>query len=118
MVDQIGPNVLMSYSGTPAELCFIFNGQCLDQGGGSLVAYGPLIYREQQGWDTRVYVQNLSSIVAAKVKVETQSSAMAASFNEVPMPASRSAPGFMLSLAGDSASIFRCGCGRETQSFQ
>jgi hypothetical protein len=69
VVDQIGPNVLMSYTGIAAELCFLFNGQCLDQGGGSLVAYGPLIYREQQGWDTRVYVQNLSSIVAAKVKV-------------------------------------------------
>ena len=69
VVDQIGPNVLMSYTGVAAELCFIFNGACHDTGAGSLVAYGPLIYREQQGWDTRVYVQNLSAVVAAKVKV-------------------------------------------------
>ena len=51
VVDQIGSNVLMSYSGLAAELCFVFNGQCVDNGGGSGVAYGPLIYREQQGWE-------------------------------------------------------------------
>ena len=33
------------------------------------MAYGPLIYSEYQGWDTGVQVQNLSSVVAAKVKV-------------------------------------------------
>jgi hypothetical protein len=69
VVDQIGSNALMSYTGVAAQLCFIFNGQCADSGGGAKVAYGPLIYREQQGWDTRVYVQNLSGTVAAKVKV-------------------------------------------------
>ncbi|MCW5851095.1 MAG: hypothetical protein KIT87_13550 [Anaerolineae bacterium] len=69
VVDQIGSNVLMSYTGIAAQLCFVFNGQCLDDGGGAKVAYGPLIYREQQGWDTRVYVQNLSGVTAAKVKV-------------------------------------------------
>jgi len=69
VVDKIGPNVLLTYTGVAAELCFVFNGACLDQGGGSTVAYGPLIFREQHGWDTRVTVQNLSSIVAAKVKV-------------------------------------------------
>ncbi len=69
VVDQIGANVLMSYTGLAAQLCFMFNGSCVDNGGGAQVAYGPLIYREQQGWDTRVYVQNLSGTVAAKVKV-------------------------------------------------
>ncbi|MCW5850694.1 MAG: hypothetical protein KIT87_11525, partial [Anaerolineae bacterium] len=38
-------------------------------GGGAQVAYGPLIYREQYGWDSRVYVQNMSGVTAAKVKV-------------------------------------------------
>lgn len=69
VVDQIGSDVLMSYNGVAAELCYVFNGQCLDSGGGSQVAYGPLIYRETNGWSTVIHVQNMSSIVAAKVKV-------------------------------------------------
>ncbi|MFN8483393.1 MAG: hypothetical protein U0768_10160 [Anaerolineae bacterium] len=69
VVDQIGQDVLMSYTGVAAELCYVFNGQCLDAGGGSQVAYGPLIYRETNGWATVIHVQNMSSIVAAKVKV-------------------------------------------------
>ncbi|MFN8475974.1 MAG: hypothetical protein U0822_27615 [Anaerolineae bacterium] len=69
VVDQIGQDVLMSYTGVAAELCYVFNGQCLDAGTGSQVAYGPLIYRETNGWATVIHVQNMSSIVAAKVKV-------------------------------------------------
>ncbi|MFN8485688.1 MAG: hypothetical protein U0768_21820, partial [Anaerolineae bacterium] len=69
VVDQIGQDVLMSYTGVAAELCYVFNGQCLSSGGGSQVAYGPLIYRETNGWATVIHVQNMSSIVAAKVKV-------------------------------------------------
>ncbi|MFN8483564.1 MAG: hypothetical protein U0768_11035 [Anaerolineae bacterium] len=69
VVDQIGQDVLMSYTGVAAELCYVFNGQCLDAGGGSQVAYGPLIFRETNGWATVIHVQNMSSIVAAKVKV-------------------------------------------------
>ncbi len=69
VVDQIGSDVLMSYNGVAAELCYVFNGQCLSSGGGSQVAYGPLIYRENNGWQTVIHVQNMSSIVAAKVKV-------------------------------------------------
>ena len=33
------------------------------------MAFGPLIYSEYQGWDSGVQVQNLSPVVAAKVKV-------------------------------------------------
>lgn len=69
VADQIGSNLLMTYNGIAAEPCYASNGACLDDGGGSQVAYGPLTYREQQGWDTRIYVQNLSGSVAAKVKV-------------------------------------------------
>ncbi|MFN8499639.1 MAG: isopeptide-forming domain-containing fimbrial protein [Anaerolineae bacterium] len=69
VVDGVGADVLMTYSAVPSELCFVFNGQCLDQGAGSTVAYGPLIYRETGGWSTRIQVQNMNSINAAKVKV-------------------------------------------------
>ncbi|MFN8483234.1 MAG: isopeptide-forming domain-containing fimbrial protein [Anaerolineae bacterium] len=69
VADQVGADVLMTYSAMPSALCFVFNGQCLDQGGGSTVAYGPLIYRETQGWSTQIHVQNMSRVTAAKVKV-------------------------------------------------
>ncbi len=69
VADQVGSNVLMAYNGIAAQLCYDTSGGCVDTGGGSQVAYGPLTYREQQGWDTRIYVQNLSGTVAAKVKV-------------------------------------------------
>ncbi|MFN8470910.1 MAG: DUF11 domain-containing protein [Anaerolineae bacterium] len=69
IVDQIGQDVLMSYTGSPGSLCYIFNGQCLDLQGGSTVAYGPLIYRETNGWGTSIHVQNMSGVTAAKVKV-------------------------------------------------
>jgi hypothetical protein len=36
---------------------------------GSQVNYGPLIYREFQGWDTTIQVQNLSATTNARVKV-------------------------------------------------
>ncbi len=57
----------MSYSGVPASLNYGVYSDYL--GGGSQVAYGPLLYREYNGWDTRVYVQNMSGVYAAKVKV-------------------------------------------------
>lgn len=67
-VDHIGSDVLMTYTGQPAELNYTFNGQPLYTTG-SAVAYGPLVYSEYQGWDTAVVVQNLSGVTAAKVKV-------------------------------------------------
>jgi hypothetical protein len=39
---------------------------------GTQVNYAPLIYNQQQGWDTTIQVQNLSSTTAAKVKVYFQ----------------------------------------------
>jgi hypothetical protein len=68
IVDQRGADILMTYHAKPAELNYVFNGTPYFTEG-SEVAYGPLIYREQYGWDSKVYVQNLSSITAAKVKV-------------------------------------------------
>jgi len=67
----------MTYTGRPAELNFTFppNTPAPDQPcdpfftPGSQVNYAPLIYREFQGWDTTLWVQNLSSTVNAKVKV-------------------------------------------------
>jgi len=61
VVDNAGKNVLMSYLSRPASSTRIQ--------GGSQVAYGPLIYRESQGWDTIIQVQNQSGVVNAKVKV-------------------------------------------------
>jgi hypothetical protein len=67
----------MTYTGRPAELNFTFppNTPAPDQPcdpffiAGSQVNYAPLIYREFQGWDTTLWVQNLSSTLNAKVEV-------------------------------------------------
>jgi hypothetical protein len=67
-IDHIGSDVLMTYTGQPAELNYTFNGEPLYTTG-SAVAYGPLVFSEYQGWDTAVVVQNLSGVTAAKVKV-------------------------------------------------
>jgi hypothetical protein len=67
-VDHIGHDTLMTYTGMPGELNYVFNGQPVFTTG-SAVAYGPLIYSEYQGWDTAVVVQNLSAVTNAKVKV-------------------------------------------------
>jgi len=66
-VDHIGRSLLMTYSGTPSQLRYTFDGEPYYTPG-SIVAYGPLIYSEYQGWDTGVQVQNLSATTAAKVK--------------------------------------------------
>jgi hypothetical protein len=67
-VDHVASGLLMTYSGTPSQLRYSFNGQPYYTPG-SIVAYGPLVYSEYQGWDTGVQVQNLSATTAAKVKV-------------------------------------------------
>ena len=67
-VDQVGRDLLMTYNGKPAQLQYEYGEEPFFRTG-SLVAYGPLIYREYNGWDALVQVQNLSSIVNAKVKV-------------------------------------------------
>jgi len=76
-VDNVSPEVLMTYTGRPAELNFTFppGTPAPDQPcdpfftPGSQVNYAPLIYREFQGWDTTLWVQNLSSTFNAKAKV-------------------------------------------------
>ncbi|MEO8084357.1 MAG: carboxypeptidase-like regulatory domain-containing protein [Ardenticatenales bacterium] len=68
VVDQIGQDVLMSYTGNPSELKYTYAGAPFFTTG-SQVAYGPLTYSEYQGWDSLVQVQNLSQINNAKVKV-------------------------------------------------
>jgi hypothetical protein len=64
VVDEYNGNgsILMSYRGMPAG---IFEGFPY----GSLFNYAPLIYREYNGWNTGVQVQNLSSVYNALVKV-------------------------------------------------
>jgi hypothetical protein len=69
VVDHVGNNLLMSYRGMPAELSGAVPGPDPYFTAGSFVNYGPLVYREFQGWDTKIHVQNLSSIYRAKVKV-------------------------------------------------
>ena len=76
-VTTAGPTVAMAYTAVPAELNYTFedNKPFRDQPAdplftsGAQVNLGPLIFREHQGWDTRIQVQNLSSVLNAKVKV-------------------------------------------------
>ncbi len=77
IVDTTGLEALTTYQAMPAELNYTiqadtpFQDQPADPlfTPGSQVNYGPLIFREHQGWDTRIQVQNLSSVLNAKVKV-------------------------------------------------
>jgi hypothetical protein len=69
VVDNWSPDVLMTYHGKPAELNYTFDPNRAFFTQGSQVAYAPLIYREHQGWTTTIQVQNLSSVMSAKVKV-------------------------------------------------
>jgi len=66
--DIIGHDVLMTYTGTPSELAYGYEGEASFTTG-SRVAYGPLTFSEHQGWDSLVQVQNLSPVTNAKVKV-------------------------------------------------
>jgi len=68
-VDIIGKDVLMTYIGEPGEINYTFDPSMSTTVNGNQVAFGPLIYSEYQGWDTGIQVQNLSGVVAAKVKV-------------------------------------------------
>ena len=68
-VDIIGHDVLMTYAGEPSEINYTFDPDKSITFSGNQVAFGPLIYSEYQGWDTGIQVQNLSPVVAAKVKV-------------------------------------------------
>jgi len=67
-VDHVAPGLLMTYQGVPGQLKYSFGGEPF-YSPGSVVAYGPLIYSEYQGWDTGIQVQNLTPTYAAKVKV-------------------------------------------------
>ncbi len=68
-VDHVGDNVLMSYIAMPADTLYTGPDANIPFSFGSQVNYGPLVYREYQGWDTTIHVQNLSSTNAAKAKV-------------------------------------------------
>ncbi|MSP11751.1 MAG: hypothetical protein EXR62_02215 [Chloroflexi bacterium] len=68
VVDVKGKDMFGSYRGFPSQLQYTFNGTPFYTPGSS-VNYAPLIYREFNGWQTGIQVQNLSSIVNAKVKV-------------------------------------------------
>jgi hypothetical protein len=68
-VDLIGRDVMMTYVGEPSEINYTYDPNKAFSTSGNQVAFGPLIYSEYQGWDTGIQVQNLSSVVNAKVKV-------------------------------------------------
>ncbi|MSP11331.1 MAG: DUF11 domain-containing protein [Chloroflexi bacterium] len=68
VVDVRGKNMFGSYVGVPAQLQTTFNGTP-EFSFGTAVNYAPLIYREYNGWQTGIQVQNLSSVTNAKVKV-------------------------------------------------
>lgn len=61
VVDHVGQNVLMTDKGVAAKNAAFQSG--------SEVLFGPLIYREFQGWETSVTVQNLSGVQYGAVKV-------------------------------------------------
>ncbi|RME47233.1 MAG: hypothetical protein D6791_06335, partial [Chloroflexi bacterium] len=63
IVDQWGRDLLMSYHAVPADSAGA------DFTAGALINFAPLIYREFNGWDTGIQVQNLSGTFTAKVKV-------------------------------------------------
>jgi hypothetical protein len=67
VVDTLGPNHFTSYNGVPADVYSPDTGLTFSLG--SQVNYAPLIYNQHQGWDTALVVQNMSSTMAAKVKV-------------------------------------------------
>jgi hypothetical protein len=62
-VDHWGNNQLMTYRAVPADSYGV------DFTAGAPINYIPLTYREFNGWDTTIHVQNLSSTNSAKVKV-------------------------------------------------
>jgi len=55
--------------GEPGEINYTFDPAESLVSEGSEVLFGPLTYSEYQGWDSGIQVQNLSPVVAAKVKV-------------------------------------------------
>lgn len=67
VVDTMGPNHFTSYRGSPADVIDEEYAKTISYG--SQVNFAPLTYSEYQGWDTAIQVQNLSAIMAAKVKV-------------------------------------------------
>jgi len=69
IVDEFNANgsIFMSYRGMPAEYYNPFTGGSRTMG--SLFNFAPLIYREYNGWNAGVVVQNLSSVYNALVKV-------------------------------------------------
>ncbi|MFQ5460691.1 MAG: hypothetical protein ACE5EL_07855, partial [Anaerolineae bacterium] len=62
VVDTMGANHFTSYKGVTGAV------DSLGFNLGAQVNYAPLIYSEQQGWDTAITVQNMSSTTNARVK--------------------------------------------------
>ena len=67
VVDEYNANgsILMSYRGMPAEYYAFTHVHTM----GHLFNFAPLIYREYNGWNAGIVVQNLSSVYNALVKV-------------------------------------------------
>jgi|GEM_PF-1655716 len=63
IVDTMGANHFTSYNGVPTDV------DALNFSYGNQVSFLPLTYSEYQGWDSAIQVQNMSAVVAAKVKV-------------------------------------------------
>lgn len=63
IVDESGRDLLLTYRGVPADSAGA------DFTAGSLVNFAPLIYREFNGWETGIQVQNLSATHNAKTRV-------------------------------------------------
>jgi hypothetical protein len=63
VVDEMCDGMLLTYRGVPADSA----GAGFTAG--SRQGFGPIIYREFNGWDSIIQVQNLSSTTNAKVKV-------------------------------------------------
>lgn len=66
-VDVFGHDTLMTYAAAPAELRYSWDGPP-EFTAGSPAVVGPLIFGRDRGWDTRIHVQNLSSVTPAWVR--------------------------------------------------
>ncbi len=68
-VDIVGRDILMTYVAEPSEINYTFDPTNALFTAGNQLGFAPLVYSEYQGWDSAIQVQNLSGVVAAKVKV-------------------------------------------------
>jgi hypothetical protein len=69
VTDIFGRDILLTYRAVAPNVAFDANGVPLPTGGRTM-AYGPLYFGQETGWDVSIQVQNLSRTRPAQVRVE------------------------------------------------